>query len=89
MVGKDERMCLRSTMGDPGFLFRGSKVSEKEPSLVLRLHLHLKVTLKFHRVQSYSQVICSSLALGPEVARASHLGMVFDSWAVCCLENSL
>ena len=31
MVGKDERMCLRSTMGDPGFLFRGSKVSGKEP----------------------------------------------------------
>lgn len=70
--------------------FRGSKVSERRPGPVLRLHLYLKVTLNFHRVQSYSQVICSSLAPGPEVARELPAwAWIFDSWAVCYLENSL
>lgn len=67
-------MCLRSTMGDPGFLLKrdlgAARCQRGRPGLVLRLHLHLKVTLNFHRVQSYSfgPKLCSSHAPGPEVA---------------------
>lgn len=60
-------------MGDPGFLLSrdlgAARCQRGRPGLVLRLRLHLKVALNFHRFQGYSQVICSSLVPGPEVAR--------------------
>lgn len=61
-------MCLRRTMEDPGFLPRGLGAASwqgGELGLVLKLLLHLKVTLNFHGIQSYSKGISVSLAPGP------------------------
>ena len=44
-------------MVDPGFVHRGLGATdwqEGEPGLVLKLHLHLKVTLNLHGIQSSS-----------------------------------
>lgn len=91
---KEERTCLRSTMGDPGFpRRRGLGITGWQgvgAVLVLKGHLHLKVTLNFHGIQSYSSDLFQPCTWARKVAgQLPAWAWVSVSWAICCSGNSL